>query len=256
MSWYVQVEVKVTTKVSVENVEIGVADKDQTSAARTTKWVSSSSSSSLLSPFLVFFFIFCLVSLFLHRVLIVPPLSVSLFSVSLSLSFSPSCAWCFLFVFCLVQISEFGIVQVTNKFCANSVDNREYWTVLMYLSSVYLLWGINSSAPFSLVLGVLSVHAEIECAFSCPSGWFTPTRPRTCWRLTITRRSSCASSWRTAWLGSSWLLIRSVTVPCWTASDLTAVVLRETTRHFTDAATTTGCLLCLVYYGKYEVFEW
>ena len=37
MSWYVQVEVKVTTKVSVENVEIGVADKDQTSAARTTK---------------------------------------------------------------------------------------------------------------------------------------------------------------------------------------------------------------------------
>ena len=32
-----QVEVKVTTKVSVENVEIGVADKDQTAAARTTK---------------------------------------------------------------------------------------------------------------------------------------------------------------------------------------------------------------------------
>ena len=32
-----QVEVKVTTKVLVENVEIGVADKDQSSAARTTK---------------------------------------------------------------------------------------------------------------------------------------------------------------------------------------------------------------------------
>ncbi|XP_076457036.1 dolichyl-diphosphooligosaccharide--protein glycosyltransferase subunit 2-like [Babylonia areolata] len=34
-----EVEVKVTTKVSVENVEIGVADKDQTVAARTTKLV-------------------------------------------------------------------------------------------------------------------------------------------------------------------------------------------------------------------------
>ncbi|KAL8582854.1 hypothetical protein ACOMHN_042687 [Nucella lapillus] len=34
-----EVEVKVTTKVSVENVEIGVADKDQTAAARTTKLV-------------------------------------------------------------------------------------------------------------------------------------------------------------------------------------------------------------------------
>jgi len=34
-----EVEVKVTTKVSVENVEIGVADKDQSSAARSTKVV-------------------------------------------------------------------------------------------------------------------------------------------------------------------------------------------------------------------------
>lgn len=32
-------ELKVTTRVSVENVEIGVADKDQTVAARTTKYV-------------------------------------------------------------------------------------------------------------------------------------------------------------------------------------------------------------------------
>ncbi|XP_060077704.1 dolichyl-diphosphooligosaccharide--protein glycosyltransferase subunit 2-like isoform X2 [Ylistrum balloti] len=32
-----EVEVKVTTQVSVENVEVGVADKDQTTAARTTK---------------------------------------------------------------------------------------------------------------------------------------------------------------------------------------------------------------------------
>ncbi|KAJ8321956.1 hypothetical protein KUTeg_000427 [Tegillarca granosa] len=32
-----EVQVKVTTQVSIENVEIGVADKDQTSAARTTK---------------------------------------------------------------------------------------------------------------------------------------------------------------------------------------------------------------------------
>lgn len=32
-----EVEVKVTTQVSIENVEIGVADKDQTTAARTTK---------------------------------------------------------------------------------------------------------------------------------------------------------------------------------------------------------------------------
>uniref|UniRef100_K1QHM2 Dolichyl-diphosphooligosaccharide--protein glycosyltransferase subunit 2 n=1 Tax=Magallana gigas TaxID=29159 RepID=K1QHM2_MAGGI len=32
-----RVEVKVTTQVSIENVEIGVADKDQTTAARTTK---------------------------------------------------------------------------------------------------------------------------------------------------------------------------------------------------------------------------
>ena len=30
--------VKVTTQVSVENVDIGVADKDQTTAARTTKY--------------------------------------------------------------------------------------------------------------------------------------------------------------------------------------------------------------------------
>jgi len=29
--------VKVTTQVVIENVEVGVADKDQTSAARTTK---------------------------------------------------------------------------------------------------------------------------------------------------------------------------------------------------------------------------
>ncbi|PVD32395.1 hypothetical protein C0Q70_07829 [Pomacea canaliculata] len=34
-----EVEVKVTTKVSIESVEIGVADKDQTAAARTTKLV-------------------------------------------------------------------------------------------------------------------------------------------------------------------------------------------------------------------------
>ncbi|XP_067666474.1 dolichyl-diphosphooligosaccharide--protein glycosyltransferase subunit 2-like isoform X1 [Haliotis asinina] len=37
-----QVDVKVTTQVSVENVEIGVADKDQTTAARTTKIVHPS----------------------------------------------------------------------------------------------------------------------------------------------------------------------------------------------------------------------
>ncbi|XP_067666475.1 dolichyl-diphosphooligosaccharide--protein glycosyltransferase subunit 2-like isoform X2 [Haliotis asinina] len=37
-----EVDVKVTTQVSVENVEIGVADKDQTTAARTTKIVHPS----------------------------------------------------------------------------------------------------------------------------------------------------------------------------------------------------------------------
>ena len=54
-SWPVQVEVKVTTKVSVENVEIGVADKDQTAAARTTKWALFS-----LCPFV------CLLSHYFH----------------------------------------------------------------------------------------------------------------------------------------------------------------------------------------------
>ena len=33
-----QIEVKVTTKITVENVEIGVADKDQSTAAKTTKY--------------------------------------------------------------------------------------------------------------------------------------------------------------------------------------------------------------------------
>lgn len=37
-----EVDVKVTTQVSIENVEIGVADKDQTTAARTTKIVHPS----------------------------------------------------------------------------------------------------------------------------------------------------------------------------------------------------------------------
>jgi oligosaccharyltransferase complex subunit delta (ribophorin II) len=34
-----EVEIKVTTQVAVENVEIGVADKEQSSAPRTTKLV-------------------------------------------------------------------------------------------------------------------------------------------------------------------------------------------------------------------------
>ncbi|XP_005100783.1 dolichyl-diphosphooligosaccharide--protein glycosyltransferase subunit 2 [Aplysia californica] len=43
-----EVEVKVTTKISVENVEIGVADKDQTTAARTTKLVHPNKAASVL----------------------------------------------------------------------------------------------------------------------------------------------------------------------------------------------------------------
>jgi len=43
-----EVEVKVTTKVSVENVEIGVADKDQSSAARSTKVVYPNKAASSL----------------------------------------------------------------------------------------------------------------------------------------------------------------------------------------------------------------
>jgi len=43
-----EVEVKVTTKVLVENVEIGVADKDQSSAARTTKLVHPNKAASTL----------------------------------------------------------------------------------------------------------------------------------------------------------------------------------------------------------------
>ena len=38
-----KVEVKVTTKVSIENVEIGVADKEQSSSPRTTKYVLNTS---------------------------------------------------------------------------------------------------------------------------------------------------------------------------------------------------------------------
>ncbi|XP_022292604.2 dolichyl-diphosphooligosaccharide--protein glycosyltransferase subunit 2-like [Crassostrea virginica] len=41
-----EVDVKVTTQVSIENVEIGVADKDQTTAARTTKVQYPSKASS------------------------------------------------------------------------------------------------------------------------------------------------------------------------------------------------------------------
>ncbi|BFZ21356.1 hypothetical protein BsWGS_24394 [Bradybaena similaris] len=43
-----EVEVKVTTKVSVENVEIGVADKDQATAAKTTRLVYPSKAASVL----------------------------------------------------------------------------------------------------------------------------------------------------------------------------------------------------------------
>ena len=35
--FFTQVDIKVTTQVAIENVEIGVSDKDQTSAPRTTK---------------------------------------------------------------------------------------------------------------------------------------------------------------------------------------------------------------------------
>ena len=35
-----QVEVKVTTQVAIENVEIGVADRDQSAPPKTTKYVS------------------------------------------------------------------------------------------------------------------------------------------------------------------------------------------------------------------------
>jgi len=43
-----EVEVKVTTKISVENVEIGVADKDQSTAARSTKLVHPNKAASVL----------------------------------------------------------------------------------------------------------------------------------------------------------------------------------------------------------------
>ncbi|CAG5124850.1 unnamed protein product [Candidula unifasciata] len=43
-----EVEVKVTTKVSVENVEIGVADKDQATAAKTTRLVYPNKATNVL----------------------------------------------------------------------------------------------------------------------------------------------------------------------------------------------------------------
>jgi len=43
-----EIEVKVTTKITVENVEIGVADKDQSTAAKTTKLVHPNKAASVL----------------------------------------------------------------------------------------------------------------------------------------------------------------------------------------------------------------
>ncbi|XP_055871466.1 dolichyl-diphosphooligosaccharide--protein glycosyltransferase subunit 2-like isoform X1 [Biomphalaria glabrata] len=43
-----EVEVKVTTKISIENVEIGVADKDQATAARTTRLVHPNKAASVI----------------------------------------------------------------------------------------------------------------------------------------------------------------------------------------------------------------